>query len=339
MRDLRPYLERLLDGQSLSVGEAEVLMTAMTEAETPPAVTGAVLAALRAKGEHTSEIQGFARAMRHLAVCPDVPEEGPPLVDTCGTGGDGSGSLNLSTAAALVCAAAGLRVVKHGNRSISSRAGSADVLEALGVPVVLGPEAAAAMLERTGFTFLFAPHYHPAMKAVMPVRRSLGVRTVFNILGPLTNPVRPPHQVVGAFSLAAAEKMANALAGLHLARGFVVHGAMGWDEATPVGPFHLFDVRPGSVSHEMRDPEDVGIPRCAASDLLGGEAKDNARALEALLDGAPGAHRDAVCLSAGLALEVTGQAEDLAAGVAMASAALDAGKGATLLKKLRAEAQ
>ena len=335
MRDLTPYLEQLLEGQSLTAGESEVLMTALTDPDTPSAVTGAVLTALRAKGEATAEIQGFARAMRHLAVCPAVPSDGAPLVDTCGTGGDGSGSLNLSTAAALVSAAAGLRVVKHGNRSISSRAGSADVLEALGVPVVLDPEAAVDMLEATGFTFLFAPHYHPAMKAVMPVRRALGVRTVFNILGPLTNPVRPPHQVVGAFSLDAAEKMANALAGLHLVRGFVVHGAMGWDEATPVGPFHLFDVRPGSVSHEVRDPEDVGISRCAASDLLGGDAKDNARALESLLAGAPGAHRDAVCLSAGLALEVTGLAEDLQTGVHMAGAALDSGKGTALLESLR----
>ena len=339
MRDLRPFLERLLDGQALTVGESEVLMQALTEDETPPALTGAVLAALRAKGAHTTEIQGFARAMRHLAVQPAIPEDGPPLVDTCGTGGDGSGSLNLSTAAALVSAAAGLRVVKHGNRSISSRAGSADVLEALGIPVVLEPEAAVQMLQRTGFTFLFAPHYHPAMKAVMPVRRAMGVRTVFNILGPLTNPVRPPHQVVGAFSLEAAKKMADALAGLHLVRGFVVHGAMGWDEATPVGPFHLFDVRPGSVTHEIRDPQAVGIARCQASDLLGGDASDNARALEALLNGAPGAHRDAVCLSAGLALEVTGVAESLAEGVALASAALDDGRGAALLTALREEAR
>lgn len=338
MRDLRPFLERLLDGQSLNVGEAEVLMEAMTDPETPAAVTGAVLAALRAKGEDTAEIQGFARAMRHLAVQPVIPEEGPPLVDTCGTGGDGSGSINLSTAAALVASAAGVRVVKHGNRSISSRAGSADVLEALGVPVVLGPEAAADLLKRTGFTFLFAPHYHPAMGAVMPVRRALGVRTVFNILGPLTNPVRPPHQVVGAFSLAAAEKMAHALAGLHLVRGFVVHGAMGWDEATPIGPFHLFDVRPGSVTHELRDPADVGIPRCVAADLLGGDAQENARALETLLGGAPGAHRDAVCLSAGLALEVTGVAKTMAEGIELAGAALDAGKGTALLQALRAEA-
>ncbi len=338
MRDLRPFLERLLDGQNLDVGEAEILMTALTAEAAAPAMTAAVLAALRAKGEHPDEIQGFARAMRRLAFCPDVPAEGPPLVDTCGTGGDGSGSLNLSTAAALVCAAAGLRVVKHGNRSISSRAGSADVLEALGVPVVLDPIEAAAMLDRTGFTFLFAPRYHPAMKAVMPVRRTLGVRTVFNILGPLTNPVRPPYQVVGAFSLQAADKMAHALAGLSLQRGFVVHGALGWDEATPVGPFHLFDVRPGSVTHTMRDPADVGIERCAPADLLGGDAQENADALEALLGGAPGAHRDAVCLSAGLALEVTGVASSLEEGIAQAAAALDAGKGMALLRSLRQEA-
>jgi len=338
MNDVSATLEALLAGSDLSAEAAGQLMEALAEGAVPPAVAGGLLVALRAKGETPDEVRGFAQAMRRLAVRPEIPAPGPPLVDTCGTGGDGSGSLNLSTAAGLLAAAAGVRVVKHGNRSISSRAGSADVLEVLGVPIGMGPDAAAACLERTGFCFLFAPGYHPAMKAIMPVRRALGVRTVFNILGPLSNPVAPPHQVVGAFSLATAEMMAGALSGMGVSRAFVVHGAEGWDEATPIGPFHLFDVRPGSVEHVVREPADVGVPRCSTADLAGGDAAFNAQALEALLSGATGPHRDAATLSAGLALEVTGVAPDLSQGIGLAQAAIDDGRAASLLSALRAEA-
>ncbi len=331
-------LRDLLAGRHLSAAQAGDLMEALASGDVPPAVGGGLLIALRAKGETPEEVRGFAQAMRRLAIHPPIPVQGPPLVDTCGTGGDGSGSLNLSTAAALVCAAAGVRVVKHGNRSISSRAGSADVLEELGVSVGVGPEAAAACLARTGFCFLFAPRYHPSMKAIMPVRRALAVRTVFNVLGPLSNPVAPPFQVVGAFDLAVAEMMANALAGMGVERAFVVHGAQGWDEATPLGPFHLFDVRGGTVTHQQRDPLSVGIPRCAASDLAGGDAAFNAKALADLLAGSQGPHRDAATLAAGLALEVTGVASDWACGIAMANAAIEDGRSASLLDALRAEA-
>jgi anthranilate phosphoribosyltransferase len=244
--------------------------------------------------------------------------------------------LNLSTAAALVCAAAGLRVVKHGNRSISSRCGSADVLEQLGVPTTLGPDAVASCLAQTGFAFLFAPLFHPAMGQIMPIRRAMGVRTVFNILGPLCNPAMPPHQVVGAYDLGLAEKMAGALAGLGLKRAFVVHGALGWDEATPVGPFHRFDVRPGAVQHQVIDPADLGVKRCTPEALKGGDVAENAAALEAVLRGQAGAHMDAVCLSAGLALEVCGVATDLGHGLALAATALEEGRGAALLARLRA---
>jgi len=290
---------------------------------------------LRTKGETSEEVRGFADAMRRLAVPVRVPTDGSPVVDTCGTGGDGSGSLNLSTAAALIAAAAGARVVKHGNRSISSRAGSADVLETLGIPINLGPEEAVACLAAHGFTFLFAPHYHPAMAAVMPIRRAMGVRTVFNMLGPLSNPAAPDHQVVGAFSLEAAEKMAHALSGMGLKRAFVVHGALGWDEATPMGPYHLFDVQRGQVSHTKRDPIDVGIEPCTHTDLAGGDAEYNASALEALLRGKPGSHQDAACLSAGLALEVAGLATDHIAGIALARAAINDGSTGRLLDGLR----
>ena len=213
-----------------------------------------------------------------------------------GTGGDGSGSLNLSTGAALVAAAAGVPIVKHGNRSVSSKSGSADVLEALGIRLPQTPAAARRRCStRRSFTFLFAPNFHPAMKAIAPVRRALGIRTVFNLLGPLTNPAAPPFGLIGAFDLPTARLLADALAGMPIQRAFVVHGEPGWDEATPVGPFVVFDVRPGFVRRERRDPAHYGIPRCTAADLAGGDAATNARAIEAVLLGQDrGPHRDAL---------------------------------------------
>ena len=206
-------LDRLLDGESLSESQASELMHKLAEGELPEALAGALLAGLRAKGETAEEIRGFAGAMRELALHPDIPD-GPPTVDTVGTGGDGSGSLNLSTGTGLLAAACGARVVKHGNRSVSSRSGSADMLEKLGMPLPLHEKEAVACLAATNFTFLFAPAYHPAMKAVVPVRGALSVRTVFNMLGPLTNPAAPPFQLIGAWSPAAARLMAAALAGM-----------------------------------------------------------------------------------------------------------------------------
>lgn len=332
---MKATLERLLSGEHLTAGEAGDVMTALTDSALAPAIGGALLAALRTKGETAEEVRGFAQRMRELAVPVSIPPAGAPVVDTCGTGGDGSGSLNLSTAAALIAAAAGARVVKHGNRSISSRSGSADVLEEMGIPINLGPEAASAAVEALGFVFLFAPRYHPAMANVMPIRRAMGVRTVFNMLGPLSNPAAPPYQVVGAFSLDAAEKMASALSGMGVQRAFVVHGALGWDEATPIGPYHLFDVKPGLVTASIRDPADVGVPRCTAADLAGGDAETNAAALEALLRGASGPHQDAACLAAGLALEVCGVAPDHASGIDRAREALRDGRGAALLDALQ----
>ena len=227
-------LDRLLDGESMNESEAYSLMQQLADGELPAALAGALLAGLRAKGETADEIRGFATAMRELAVHPKIPD-GAPTVDTVGTGGDGSGSLNLSTGVGLLAAACGARVVKHGNRSISSKSGSADVLECMGVPMPLHEKEAIECLQATNFTFLFAPAYHPAMKAVVPVRGALSVRTVFNMLGPLTNPAAPPYQLIGAYSQDAASLMADALTGMPIERAFVVHGASGWDEATPIG--------------------------------------------------------------------------------------------------------
>jgi anthranilate phosphoribosyltransferase len=326
-------LEQLLDRRDLTEDEAADLLEQLTDERLPPAMTGAVLAALRTKGETPDELRGFARAMRRLARRPAVASDSP-LADTCGTGGDASGSLNFSTGSALLAAACGVRVAKHGNRSVSSRSGSADCLEALGLPMPLDEREAGACLAETGFTFLFAPYFHPAMKALAPVRRTMGVRTVFNLLGPLTNPAEPAFQLVGTFSAGAASLLAETLAGLPIERAFVVHGAGGWDEPTPAGPFLLLDVRPGRVEREIRDPEELGLPRCRLEDLAGGDAADNAAALARILDGEPGPRRDAVVLGAALVLEMVGRAPDAAAGVAEARSALDDGRARTVLGRV-----
>src|SRR5512143_3468878 len=301
MIELREILERLLQRRDLQEAEAGDLLVALTDPAMAPAMSGALLAALRSKGITPDEVRGFAGAMRSLARKPQLPP-GAPAIDIVGTGGDASGSFNLSTAATLLVAAMGLRVIKHGNRSVSSRSGSADLLEALGVPMPLDEKAAGDCLAATGFTFLFAPHYHPAMKQVAPVRKALGVRTVFNLLGPLTNPSEPPYGLIGAYSSESAALMAETLAGMPIQRVFVVHGEPAWDEPTPVGTFELYDVRPGRYSRTVRDPQDVGLMRCTPQSLAGGDAVHNADGLRAVFEGRDrGAHRDAIVLNAALA--------------------------------------
>jgi anthranilate phosphoribosyltransferase len=327
-------LDSLLDGQSLTEQQAYDLMHQLAEGELPDALAGALLAGLRAKGETAEEIRGFATAMRELALHPQIPE-GAPTVDTVGTGGDGSGSLNLSTGTGLLAAACGSRVVKHGNRSVSSRSGSADMLECLGMPLPLREEEAVRCLDATNFTFLFAPAYHPAMKAVVPIRGALSVRTVFNILGPLTNPAAPPFQLIGAYSKDAAKLMADALAGMPIERAFVVHGEPGWDEATPAGDFWLYDVRPGLVTESKRSPKEYGISRCQPGELEGGDAEHNAKELCRVFTGEDkGAHRDALLMGTSLVLEVQGVAKDAADGVRQAAAAIDDGRAEALLEKM-----
>lgn len=328
-------LDRLLDGNSLDEAESRELMQDLAGGEIEAAMAGALLAALRAKGENADEIRGFATAMRELAVDPKIPD-GAPTVDTVGTGGDSSGSLNLSTGTGLLAAAAGARVVKHGNRSISSKSGSADVLEKLGMPLPLDANSCIRALQALNFTFLFAPAYHPAMKAIMPVRNAMGVRTVFNMLGPLTNPAAPPYQLIGAFSPEAAKLMANALSGMPIERAFVVHGEPGWDEATPAGEFILHDVRPGSVKETVRTPEDYGLSRCSPDSLKGGDAAHNARELEKVFAGEDkGAHRDALAMGTSLVLEVAGLADDAKSGVALANDTIDGGMASAFLENYR----
>jgi anthranilate phosphoribosyltransferase len=334
MSALREFLEPLLERRDLTQAQAEELLTRLTNPEEAPAMAGAILAALRCKGVVAAELRGFACAMRKLARRPKVPE-GLRAIDIVGTGGDASGSVNISTGTALLTAACGLPVVKHGNRSVSSRAGSADVLEVLGLKLPLDEQRAADCLAASGFTFLFAPYYHPATKAIAPVRAALGVRTVFNILGPLSNPARPPLHVIGAFSLEVAKLMADTFAGLDIERAFVIHGAAGWDEPTPIGPFTLFDVRPGGVSQETRSPEDYGLKRCDAANLAGGDAKHNAAALRAVLTGEDrGAHRDCLLLGAALALEVAGEVSSPRDGVARTAAAIDDGSARRVLESI-----
>jgi anthranilate phosphoribosyltransferase len=333
---LRGWLDALLEQRGLSTDEARELLVGLTDAELPPALAGAVLAAIRAKGVTAEELRGFALGMRALARRPQIAQ-GMAAVDIVGTGGDKSGSYNISTGASLLVAAAGLPVVKHGNRSVSSKAGSADVLEALGLKLPLDETQAAACLAATNFTFLFAPHYHPAMKAIGPVRAAMGVRTVFNILGPLSNPAEPAFHVIGAFNEATARLMAQALSGLPLQRAFVVHGACGWDEPTPLGSFLLLDVRNGGVLESRRSPADYGMDVCTEDDLRGADAAHNAAALTRVLRGEEkGAHRDALLLSAALALEVSGRAASPMQAVQQAAAAIDDGRASALLAKLAA---
>jgi anthranilate phosphoribosyltransferase len=336
MSPLRETLEQLLNGRDLSESQAEELLTQLTDPQGAPAMAGAILAALRSKGAVADEVRGFARAMRRLARRPQIPAN-LRAIDVVGTGGDASGSLNVSTGTALLTAACGVPVLKHGNRSVSSRAGSADVLEALGLRVPLDERAAGACLAACNFTFLFAPHYHPAMKVLAPVRAALGVRTIFNILGPLTNPAEPPFHLIGAFSFDAAQLIANTLAGMEAERSFIVHGAAGWDEPTPIGPFTVFDVRPGHVDVQVRLPDEYGIAGCTAADLAGADARHNAGALRAVLYGEDrGPHRDCLLLGAALALEVAGQARSPREAVDRAASAIDSGAARRVLEALAA---
>jgi anthranilate phosphoribosyltransferase len=329
---MREVLEALLAGKDLTVSEAEDLVRALTGGEMDPAAAGAILIALRAKGETSDEVQGFARVMRELATDPLIDVTG--AVDVVGTGGDRSGSLNLSTGSALLTAAARVPVVKHGNRSLTSQSGSADVLEQLGLPMPLDEDQARRLFEISGFTFLFAPHYHPAFAAVGPIRRALGVRTVFNILGPLTNPAAPKRMVVGAFDASAAQLMAGALSGLDIERAFVVHGAAGWDEPSPLGDFLLFDVRPGHVERSVRSPSRLGMEPCQPPDLAGGSPSHNARRLLDVFEGERGPHRDALVLGAALALEVTGGSGTAEDAVERAAGAIDDGSALALAGSL-----
>lgn len=326
-------LESLLAGTDLDATTAQACLAEIMDGAVDPLVTAAFLTALRAKGETAEEVTGLARTMREHAVSVTVPGDAP-LLDTCGTGGDRSGTVNVSTMAAFVCAGAGVRVAKHGNRAASSACGSADVLEALGVRIDLPPDRVLECLEEAGIGFFFAPAYHPAMKAVVPVRRALGVRTVFNFLGPLANPAGVTHQVIGVPAQDLGELVAHALAGLGAARAFVVHGADGLDELSTTGANEVWEVRDGTVHHTVLDPEDLGLARASLADLRGGDAAANAAAARAALGGETGPVRDIVVLNAAAGLIAAGVSTGWQAGLTAAAAAVDSGAALASLERM-----
>ena len=333
-KDTQQILSALLSKSDIGERSAYDLMELLAEGEISPVMAGAILPALRIKGESAEEVRGFANAMRALATPIEIESE-EKTIDIVGTGGDGSNSFNLSTGTALLSAATGLKVVKHGNRSVSSKSGSADLLEALNIPLTDNPETVNAFLKEYGFVFLFAPFFHPAMKHIAPIRQSLGVRTVFNILGPLTNPAQPNFYLLGAYSSPMAKLMAEALSGMNIDRAFIVHGLNGWDEPTPVGEFELYDVKPNQVQHTVRDPKDFGIGRCTEDDLKGGDAKVNSTALINVFNqNDQGPHKDALVLGAGLALEVSNTVNNLKEGIELARSTIDDGKATQMINSL-----
>jgi anthranilate phosphoribosyltransferase len=325
-------LPRLLRGESLTEAEAQAVIGHVMDGDASESQIAGLLIALRMKGESVAEIVGAARAMRMHAIA--VAPRRTDLVDTCGTGGDGLRTFNVSTAAGLVAAGAGAGVAKHGNRAVSSASGSADVLEALGVRVDLPAERVAECIDEVGFGFLFAPAHHPAMRHAAPVRRSLGVRTIFNVLGPLTNPVGARRQLVGVFDEALVLPIAETLRALGSERALVVHGSDGLDELSPCNPSTCADVTPEGVTVRTIDPRELGLAPSRTEQLAGGDAATNASLLRALLDGEPGPRRDAVTLNAGAALVAAGRAEDLAAGLALAVSAIDDGRARLTLERL-----
>jgi anthranilate phosphoribosyltransferase len=330
------YLHRIVAGQNLSEEQAhEAMMTILRgEASTPQ--IAAFLVGLRMKGETVAELVGFARAMRQMAQRVPVELGSEPLLDTCGTGGDGAGTFNISTVAAFVVAGAGVRVAKHGNRSISSACGSADLMDRLGIKLALDPAELARAIREVGIGFLFAPALHPAMRHAQPARLELKMRTVFNLLGPLANPAGANVQIVGAPSAAAARLMAQALAQLGLYRGFVVHGSDGLDEITTTGPTLVLEIASGAVREYTVTPDDFGLPAASAGDLRGGDAAVNERIARDILAGVRGPRRDIVLANAAAALVAAGKARHFREGVALAADSIDSGAARRKLEELAA---
>jgi anthranilate phosphoribosyltransferase len=334
---IQETLARLLDGHDLPREQARAVMEEVMRGEATPAQIGGLLVALRLKGETADEIAGCAEAMRAHVL--SVRPKREDLVDTAGTGGDGARTFNISTAAALVAAAAGAGVAKHGNRAVSSSSGSADVLEALGFKLELEASRIERSIDELGFGFLFAPAHHPAMRHAAPVRRELGARTVFNILGPLTNPAGARAQVVGVYSPELVPTIAAVLVRLGASRAFVVHGAGGIDELSPAGPNLVCEVRGGRVHRREIDPRDLGVPRCRPQDLAGGSPSDNAQTIGEIFAGSNGPKREAVLLNAAGAIAAGGHARNLREGYRLAAEAVDSGAAGERLEALIAFSQ
>ena len=331
MADIKPLIAKLATGSTLTEDEAHEAFDIMMSGDATPSQTGAFLMGLRVRGETVDEITGAAKAMRLRALVVNAP---PDTVDTCGTGGDASGSYNVSTGAALVVAACGVPVAKHGNRALSSKSGSADILTALGVNIEADIPLVERAIAEAGIGFLMAPRHHGAMRHVAGTRVELGTRTIFNILGPLSNPAGTERQVIGVFDAKWLRPVAEVLGKLGSSRVWVVHGDDGMDELTTTASSQVAELRDGNVSTFSVTPEDAGLTRAAAAALKGGDPKENAAALRAVLDGEVSAYRDIVLLNAAAALVVAERAANLAEGVAQAMAAVDGGKAREVLAKL-----
>lgn len=331
---IKEAIAQLVEHQPISGEQAYTVLSEIMSGACTDAQVAGFLTALRMVGESAEVIAGAARAMREA--CTPVPSTHATLVDTCGTGGDGSHTFNISTAAAFVTAGAGGAVAKHGNRGVSSKSGSADVLTALGVNIAVSPEVMTACLDELGIAFLFAPALHPAMKYAIGPRRELGIRTLFNILGPLTNPAGARRQVLGVYSAHLVPLMAHALKSLGAERAFVVHGEDGLDEITLTGFTRVGEVTPDGVREYTITPEEMGLPRVPAAALKGGEPEENAAIIRRIFEGEKGAARDIVVLNAAAALAAGGQADSIKAGIALAEEALDSGAAQRKLESLMA---
>ena len=331
---MKNFLKKVMEGNSLTEDEAESAIALISEKELPLAQIGAFLGALRTKGETSHEISGFARYLKKKAV--SFPFEGKDILDTCGTGGDDIGSFNISTAVAFVLASAGIKVAKHGNRSVSSQCGCADVLEELNVPLNLTSNESAKDLEKNNFTFLFAPSYHPSFKSLASIRKSIQVRTIFNLMGPLLNPARVNKQLVGVFHRSYVLKMAEALKNLGLDEALVVHGDDGMDEFSLSGPTYYAHLKQGKIETKILHPEEVGLKKVGLDQIKGGDRRENARLLENILKGHDeGAKRDIVALNAAGALMISGQVSNFKDGIHLATSLMKSGKAYEALEKVR----
>ncbi len=329
---IKEALTKIVSGSDLSMAEAKEVMREIMQGQATQAQIGAFLTALRMKGETADEIAGCAQAMRESAI--EVKPKQNILVDTCGTGGDGSGTFNISSTVAFVAAGAGLAVAKHGNRSVSSRCGSADLLQALGVNLELSAEQVARCIDEVGIGFLFAPLLHPAMKHALGPRQEIGLRTIFNILGPLSNPAGAKRQLLGVYDGGLTELMAEVLRALGAEHAFVVHGADGLDELSVTGPNKLSRLHEGHIETYYLDPQELGLPRARLSDLAGGTTEDNVAITKALLEGEQGPKRDIVLLNAAAVLMAGGKTNSLNEGLALAAEAIDRGDAMRKLEQL-----
>ncbi len=325
------YLKKVVDGEYLTIEEACHAAQMLLHDRITEVKAAAFLSAMRTRKESSAELFGFVQALYEEAVIVDAGSE---LIDTCGTGGDGLNTFNISTAAALVVASCGIPVAKHGNSAVTGKVGSADVLEALGVNIRLQPDRAHKLLENTGISFFFAPFYHPVMKEVGPLRRALGVATIFNFLGPLLNPCKPDYQVVGVYDQALQETVAQTLINLGRKRALVVHGENGMDEISPIGPTRIYEVRNGQMDSYRLQACNLGISLFDLADIQGGDLDLNAQIVRKILEGKPGPQREAVLLNSAAALMTAGRAKDIKEGMLIAAEAIDAGRAMATLQNM-----